>query len=131
RGASGPGRSRAAGHGMGAMVAYEGCRWLQRTGRGELPAAMRVSACIGPDLPRSTEVIGESDRRLTERLAALGGIPPEAARDPELMRLILPVIRADLEMVQRYRPRPGPVLDLELLGVGGEEDRVVTPGQTA
>src|SRR5215475_1217888 len=115
------------GHSMGAMLAYEVCRWLQYAGRDELPAAVTVSACLGPDLARNTEVIGESDRRLSERLAALGGIPPEAARDPELMRLILPIIRADLEMVEVYRPRPGPVLDLELLVVVGEEDHVATP----
>jgi surfactin synthase thioesterase subunit len=117
------------GHSMGAMLAYEVCRWLQRTGEGELPATLTVSACLGPDLPRSTEVIGQSDRRLTERLAALGGIPPEAARDPDLMRLILPVIRADLEMVEVYRPRSGPPMDLELLVVVGEEDQVATPAQ--
>src|SRR5262249_8841879 len=64
---------------MGAMLAYEACRWLQRTGRGSLPGALTVSACLGPDLARNTAVIGQSDQRLIERLAALGGIPPDAA----------------------------------------------------
>jgi len=117
------------GHSMGAMLAYEVCRWLQRTGRGPLPAALTVSACIGPDLPRGTEVIGQSDQRLSERLASLGGIPPEAARDPDLMRMILPVTRADLEMVEVYQPRSGPPLDLDLLVVSGATDHVATPAQ--
>jgi surfactin synthase thioesterase subunit len=46
------------------------------------------------------------------------------------MRLILPVIRADLEMVEVYRPRSGPPMDLELLVVVGEQDHVITPDQT-
>jgi surfactin synthase thioesterase subunit len=117
------------GHSMGAMLAYEVCRWLQRTGLGPLPGALTVAACIGPDLPRGTEVIGQSDQRLIERLAALGGIPPEAARDPDLIRMILPITRADLEMVEMYRPRSGPPLDLDLLVVSGATDHVATPAQ--
>ena len=117
------------GHSMGAMLAYEACRWLQRTGRGPLPGTLTVSACLGPDLARNTAVIGQSDQRLIERLAALGGIPPDAALDPDLMRLILPAIRADLTMVEVYRPRSGPPLALELLVVVGAEDPVATPAQ--
>src|SRR5262249_15064603 len=33
------------GHSMGAMLAYEVCRWLQRTGGSPLPGAVTVSAC--------------------------------------------------------------------------------------
>jgi len=117
------------GHSMGAMLAYEVCRWAQKTGRCPLPYAMTASACIGPDLPRGTDVVGQSDLRLIERLAALGGIPPEAAADRDLMRLILPTIRADLEMVEAYQPRFGPPLELELVVVAGDADHVATPAQ--
>ncbi|HSV66473.1 MAG TPA: alpha/beta fold hydrolase [Mycobacteriales bacterium] len=119
------------GHSMGAMIAYEVCRWLQLSGIAPLPGALTISASISPDLPRDTEVIGQSDERLTERLASLGGIDPEVAADPALMKLVLPVTRADLEMVEVYQPRLGPPLELELVTVRGSSDHVATAGQMA
>jgi pyochelin biosynthesis protein PchC len=112
------------GHSMGAMVAYEVCRWARLTGRAPLPAALTVSACVSPDRPRETNVIGQSDEVLSGRLASLGGIPPAAASDPDLMRLVLPITRADLEMVEVYRPRLGPALPVPLTVIRGGADHV-------
>jgi surfactin synthase thioesterase subunit len=119
------------GHSMGAMLAYEVCKWLQLTGKAPLPGTLTVSACVSPDLPRETNVIGQSDQRLSERLASLGGIPPEAARDPDLMRMVLPITRADLEMVEVYTPRRGAPLDVDLMVVRGTEDHVARAEQMA
>jgi surfactin synthase thioesterase subunit len=112
------------GHSMGAMLAYEVCRWAERTGRVPLPAALTVSACVSPELPRDTNVIGQSDEVLSGRLASLGGIPPAAASDPDLMRLVLPITRADLEMVEVYNPRLGAPLPVELTVIRGVDDHV-------
>jgi medium-chain acyl-[acyl-carrier-protein] hydrolase len=112
------------GHSMGAMVAYEVCRWAERTGRAPLPIALTVSACVSPDRPRDTNVIGQSDEVLSGRLASLGGIPPAAASDPDLMRLVLPITRADLEMVEVYQPRLGAPLPVPLTAIRGVDDHV-------
>lgn len=112
------------GHSMGGMLAYEVCRWAERTARIPLPAALTVAACVSPDLPRDTNVIGQADEILSRRLASLGGLPPEVTADPNLMRLVLPITRADLEMVEVYRPRLGPPLPLELTVIRGVDDHV-------
>jgi medium-chain acyl-[acyl-carrier-protein] hydrolase len=93
------------GHSMGGLVAYEIARRLQAAGRP--PALLVVSAS---DAPKNLDVTAEygdirSDTGVLAAIRRHGGTPDEALANEELMRLIIPVMRADLEILDSYRCR--------------------------
>ena len=57
-----------------------------------------------------------------ERLLELNGTPPEVLEHPELMEILLPMLRADFELDDTYRPLPGPALDCPIKVYGGRDD---------
>ncbi|MGH3929439.1 MAG: thioesterase II family protein, partial [Pseudonocardiaceae bacterium] len=118
------------GHSVGAMIAYELTLALQR--RGLAPAALFVSAHRAPHLAFDTEPLHAlPDQEFLERLECLGGIPAAVLADPELLALLLPVVRADLIAWETYRYVPsGPVM-CRIVAVGGSADQLVRPDDLA
>jgi medium-chain acyl-[acyl-carrier-protein] hydrolase len=61
-----------------------------------------------------------------EFIAQLGkrynGIPPQILKEPELMRLFLPVLRADIQVAAFYNYVPEPPLDVPISAFGGLQD---------
>jgi medium-chain acyl-[acyl-carrier-protein] hydrolase len=58
-----------------------------------------------------------------------GGIPSTVRTSEDLLRLLLPPLRADLQMVETYQYRDEPPLDVEIMALGGIGDRAVSPTQ--
>ncbi|MEU2929416.1 thioesterase domain-containing protein [Streptomyces sp. NPDC007251] len=115
------------GHSMGALLAYEITR--RAIGRGLPPPVwLGVSARSAPQPagpgPRYHEL---PDAELRTRLQLLGGTPDGIFDDPGLWALYAPVIRADLRLVENWRPAPdaGP-LPVALSAYAGGEDRSAT-----
>ena len=54
-----------------------------------------------------------------------GGLPDAAARNSELMALLLPVVRADVRLVETYEYQAEPPLECPIWAFGGSEDREV------
>ncbi|MFK0289908.1 thioesterase II family protein [Streptomyces sp. NPDC090442] len=111
------------GHSLGALMAFEVARRL-----GDRPAHLIASGCVAPSLhptPRMVEVAGLSGQSLTDALAIYGGLRPELLADPELQEFILPDIRADFEMVARYRYRRAATLHCGVSLVNGTDDPLV------
>jgi medium-chain acyl-[acyl-carrier-protein] hydrolase len=116
-----------AGHSLGGVLAFELARLARERGWPE-PAALIVSGARAPDMPRrepdlralpDAEFIAELDRRYQ-------GIPAAVRSEPELLSLLLPVMRADLTIFETYEHVAGAPLSLPLLAMGGEQDRHVT-----
>jgi medium-chain acyl-[acyl-carrier-protein] hydrolase len=61
-------------------------------------------------------------RFLEEVGARYGGIPDAVLSEPELLALLLPTLRADLEAVETYRYEPEPPLDVPISAFGGHGD---------
>ena len=114
------------GHSMGAQVAFEAARLLERdyaTG----PSLLIVSACNAPreratfpltyDLP---------DDEFVSELRRMEGTPAEVLENRELMRLMLPILRADFAASQTYAYTHGPPLSCPIIAFGGEQDELVT-----
>ncbi|WP_274918114.1 thioesterase II family protein [Streptomyces sp. WZ-12] len=111
------------GHSLGALIAFEVARRL-----GDRPAHLIASGCVAPSLhptPRMVEVAGLSGQSLTEALAVYGGLRPEILADPELQEFILPDIRADFELVARYRYRRAAALTCGVSLINGTDDPLV------
>jgi surfactin synthase thioesterase subunit len=50
-------------------------------------------------------------------------------QEPEILQLLLPALRADLEMDWTYRHEPGRLLDCPIIAVGGDRDETVSVEQ--
>lgn len=113
------------GHSLGALTAFETARRLRRAGAPE-PDLLGVSACPAPHLRhRQPKVRGLSDKRLLERVAALGGLDPEILACEELVALMLPALRADFEILDGYEYVAEPPLDCAIAVFGGLSDESV------
>jgi medium-chain acyl-[acyl-carrier-protein] hydrolase len=119
------------GHSVGALLAFETARELRRTGR-PLPAALWVSGAEGPQtryLLRHLHQLEEAE--LIEALREYNGTDPEMLDNQELMELVLPGIRADFALSERYAYRPEPPLDLPISVLIGDSDEYVVPERAA
>jgi medium-chain acyl-[acyl-carrier-protein] hydrolase len=114
------------GHSMGALVGFELARALRRR---RLPAPERlfVSAFRAPHLPqRRPPLHALPDVALKAALLRLQGTPREVLDQPELMQTVLPTLRRDLELVERYRYRAEPPLTCPVTCLAGVLDERVT-----
>lgn len=110
------------GHSMGAGVAFELTRWLRRRGL-PLPCALLVSGARAPQLRNAPLPPAEwDDRRLLEQLQRLGGVPPELLEQQELRRLLLPSLRADVELYRSYLYKAEPPLPTPIRAYAGADD---------
>ncbi|TWP53788.1 thioesterase [Lentzea tibetensis] len=121
------------GHSMGALVAFELARHLRRTGA-RLPDKLVVSGRPAPHVPYPPgyEFVHDlPEDRLVRRLRGYAGTPDELLADPELLRMFLPTLRADFEVVETYRHHPEPRLPCDIAAYGGRADEEVPPATVA
>jgi len=115
------------GHSMGAILAFEVQRRLEAVGRGaELLVASAARAPHDPDHVTSRDTRWDEEAAVRS-IVAMGQTDAELMADPRVRQLVLPYLRADFEMLQRYEYRPGPALGCDVLVVRGATDPHVTP----
>ena len=92
------------GHSMGALLAFELARRIRRAGGPCASAAVRVSGHRAPELPRRHPAIAHlrDPEFITEICQRYGGVPDEVLRQPELLALFLPCLRADMTLIEHY-----------------------------
>jgi surfactin synthase thioesterase subunit len=114
------------GHSMGALVAFELARFFSRHSL-PLPRQLIVSGATAPQRrapPRNLHLM--PDAELIAALHDYDGSPPSVLENRELMELLLPMIRADFELVEKYVYRPGLTLSMPLTVLLGKDDSHVT-----
>ncbi|PBB30514.1 type I polyketide synthase [Mesorhizobium sp. WSM3868] len=114
------------GHSVGALVAYEAARSLEKAGRPS-PFHVVVSAHPSADLPADEPPMYRyADDKLTDVVRSLGLVPKEALANEELLRkFILPPMRADFELAETYaRNLPTPI-KAAITASGGAQDETV------
>jgi medium-chain acyl-[acyl-carrier-protein] hydrolase len=118
------------GHSMGALVAFEVARELRRRG-GPVPVLLAVAGHEAPDCPDPDPPMGHlSDALFIEEVCRrFDGIPPELLDEPELLELMLPVLRADVLLLEAYTYKEEPPLSCPISCLGGTDDRHVTRAQ--
>ncbi|MGH9463237.1 MAG: thioesterase II family protein [Vicinamibacteria bacterium] len=113
------------GHSLGASVAFEFARTLQSR---KIPLMhLFVAGQSAPQLPDLEPPIRNLPDRefISEVCQRYGGLPEEILRNEEIMALILPTLRADLTMKERYRYVDGPLLVCPISSFGGHQDSTV------
>lgn len=110
------------GHSMGASIGYELAQRLRHS-HGLTPVLLAVSARQAPSRPQSRdEAYKQPDPEFVEHLREMGGTPDAVLANAELMELMLPLIRADFELINTYEPAPQPPLPCPVTAFGGVSD---------
>ena len=113
------------GHSMGAMLGFELARRLRASHR-KGPVQLFLSGQRAPQLRGESRVTYNLPEPLfINELRRLNGTPAEVLEHPELMSLLMPLLRADFELVQTYSYEPGPPLSCPIVAYGGLEDEDV------
>src|SRR5262249_37754244 len=109
------------GHSMGALVAFELARTFRVWG---LPSPIHLfaSGCGAPHIfvnARSWRM--SSDDELLGELRRLAGTPPEVLENDEMLKLFLPVLRADFSLCHNYEYVDERALDCSISALGGTQ----------
>lgn len=117
------------GHSIGALVAFELARELRR--RGAIgPLLLALSGYPAPHLTRDRPRVSHLPKQeLLHILNAEFDISDEVRAHPDLLDLVLPILRTDIEAVETYKYRAGPPLDSQIVVFGGSEDREARAAQ--
>jgi surfactin synthase thioesterase subunit len=110
------------GHSLGARLAYLLARRLD--GHEHL-IHLFVSGEAAPSCrTREQDTWSLPSEALWQRLAAMGGLPPELLEHPDLMSYYEPVVRGDLELLARLQYREETPLEVPITVMIGDQEAV-------
>jgi medium-chain acyl-[acyl-carrier-protein] hydrolase len=119
------------GHSMGAALGFELARELRRRGQ-PLPLHLFVSGRRAPQLPAREEPIWAlPEPEFLVKLRELNGTPEEVLQHEELMKLLIPILRADFQVNETYEFTPEEPFDFGISAFGGLGDEDVTRDDVA
>jgi surfactin synthase thioesterase subunit len=118
------------GHSLGAVLAYELAHRLRQLPQPELVRVF-VSGSPGPWTQRLPRATGMSDEDFLRQVRSFAGYSHPALEHPELREMLLPTLRADVEMHENYLAPPNRLLDVPIISIRGTDDELVSPEQAA
>lgn len=118
------------GHSFGAVLAFELARALQRQSMLTV-LHLFVSGSPGPQATRQNRATGLSDDEFLGRVEEFAGYRHPAFEHPELRELILPTLRADVQMHENYAPLSAEPLDVPITSLRGAADTLVSAAEAA
>lgn len=112
------------GHSMGALVAFELAREMRRRSWAS-PVLLAVSGHHAPQRPDPEPPVAHlPDAEFLEQIRErYDGIPEEVLAEEELLKLVLPMLRADVLVLESHPYAEESPLDCALSCFGGEQDR--------
>jgi medium-chain acyl-[acyl-carrier-protein] hydrolase len=116
------------GHSMGAIVAWELTRSLQQLNVAS-PVRLFAAGCRPPqarEVPDPPLHLRPDDQFIAA-LREWGATPEPVLRNPELMELLLPTVRADIAVLETHRFTAAPMLTCPVTAFGGTEDTGAEP----
>jgi surfactin synthase thioesterase subunit len=125
----GPGPVALFGHSLGAVLAYELARRMEA--RGYPVAHLFVSGSPAPWSTRLQRASGLSDERFLARVEEFAGYRHAVFDHPEMRALLLPTLRADVEMHEAYRPRSSDPIAAPITALRAASDRLVSATDAA
>jgi medium-chain acyl-[acyl-carrier-protein] hydrolase len=113
------------GHSMGAIVAFEFARALRQAG-GAQALHLFASGRSAPASPinRDPPFYRLSHDAFVDCLRALGGTPDAVLNHPELLEMLIPIMRADFEINESYCYTPAAPLDYPISCFRGTQDHL-------
>ncbi|MBO8185063.1 thioesterase II family protein [Streptomyces spirodelae] len=118
------------GHSLGAVIAYEMAHRIAALGHPQVVKVF-VSGSPGPWTRREKRATGLSDEMFLEQVQEFAGYTHPALAHPELREMLLPPLRADVEMHENYLAPSEKPLSVPVVSVRGAEDGLVSREQAA
>ena len=109
------------GHSLGGCIAYELALRIE-SASWPRPAALGISSVRAPASPMGAPTYDLPDVEFLARIQGFGGTPGTVVADPELLRWVLPRLRADTELNERAPLTRGRTLHVPLAYFFGDED---------
>ena len=95
-----------------------------------MPECLIVSGRRAPHIVSNTQPVHRaSDEEFLEKLATLNGTPDEVLANPELLRLLMPSLRADFQLSETYRFVESRPLSCSITAIGGTHDPETHEGE--
>jgi surfactin synthase thioesterase subunit len=114
------------GHSMGALVAFEFVRLAEESGVDV--RRLLVSAAVAPSNVAGKPPHPQDDEAILNHLAALEGTDTDVMANRALMRLALPVIKADYRAFDAYTCADDVKVAAPIHAMGGDQDPYITLG---
>lgn len=119
------------GHSLGGIVAFELARRLRQLGAPP-PLHLYISSASIPERIGEVDPLHHlPDGEFVAQLRDLGGTPEEVFAHPDLMAVVLPALRSDFRMLERWETPAEPPLTVPMTVLGGRVDRRVPLGELA
>jgi medium-chain acyl-[acyl-carrier-protein] hydrolase len=119
------------GHCAGALLAYEVARYMGEH-FGRWPRRLVAAAQPAPHLGVAGTLLHRlSDAELLDVVRSRGGLPEAIMRNSAFVDFLLPVLRSDFTLWERYEHPPGPPLPCPVTTVRGRDDPLVTAESTS
>ncbi|HEX6872760.1 MAG TPA: alpha/beta fold hydrolase [Micromonosporaceae bacterium] len=117
------------GHSLGAVLAYEAAHRFHEI---DGPDVVRlfVSGSPGPWTRRANRATGLSDEEFVDRVRELAGYAHPALEHPDLREMLLPTLRADVDMHENYLA-PRKRLAVPITSIRGDQDELVSAEEAA
>jgi medium-chain acyl-[acyl-carrier-protein] hydrolase len=110
------------GHSMGGVIAYELACALQREAK-PLPLHLFVSGCGKPGRATDKPIrYNLPEPQFLQALRELGGTPVEVFDNAELLELLMPILRADFQLIEEHQAAETALLNCPITGLCGRED---------
>jgi medium-chain acyl-[acyl-carrier-protein] hydrolase len=110
-----------AGYSMGSLISFELSRALFRE-RGLKPEHAFFCAAKAPHIREKMQLHQLPAREFLMELIHMNGIPADVLRHADMVRHILPILRADFSICETYKYEPGALLEFPITAYGGERD---------
>ena len=93
-----------------------------------MPKLLIVAASPAPHRRREASLIHTlpDDQFVAEMGRRFDGIPPAVLGNDELLKLVLPAMRADMRLLETYEYSEEPPLGIDVIALGGSDDRAVS-----
>lgn len=108
------------GHSMGAVLAFEVVRRLERDGRSVL--RVFASGRRAPSTHRDESVHRRDDDGVVAEMRELSGTDARVLANEELLRMAMPAIRGDYTAIETYRAEPDAVVSAPITALTGDAD---------
>ncbi len=113
------------GHSLGALISFEFARYLRREHKIQ-PFHLFVSSYQAPPLENKLPPISHlPDVEFINQLRKLNSTPEEVFEHEELVELLLPSLRADFAIYEKYKYHDEEPLDCPISAFGGQKDTLI------
>jgi surfactin synthase thioesterase subunit len=114
------------GHSLGGLITFELARQLQKKGQC-VPTHLFVASAYAPHVARSRQSFhSDPDDQFLQKIKAYGGINQQMLNDKSLVRFMLPILRADFQIIANYDCKANEKLNIPITVLGGLADNIIT-----